>query len=88
VILSLLGSYIDGQRYNNPELVELVKQMVKWFPDYTEDIIIQTYDIVKNIPVLRDASEIAKSNVMEIGKKLIRQWTAIPELIMVNTTRK
>ncbi|KPV64142.1 MAG: VCP-like ATPase [Candidatus Bathyarchaeota archaeon BA1] len=74
MVLSLIGSYIDGERYKSPQLVELVKERFEWFPYYVKDMAIQIYDIIKNIPILKDASEIEKLDVIEIGKELIRYW--------------
>ena len=49
-ILSLIGSYLDGKRYNSPELVELVMQRLEWFPDYVKEVTFRTHDITKNVP--------------------------------------
>jgi transitional endoplasmic reticulum ATPase len=72
--LSLIGSYIDGERYKSPQLVELVKERLEWFPDYVKEMVIQTCDTIENIPILKEASEIQKLDVIEIGKGLIHCW--------------
>ena len=73
-MLSLIGSYLDGKRYNNSELVELVKQHLERLPDYVKEATLRTYDIIKNIPILKDVSETKKLDMMRIGKDLISCW--------------
>jgi transitional endoplasmic reticulum ATPase len=74
MVLSLIGSYIDGERYKNLQLMEVVKERLEWFPDNVKEMAIQTCNIVKNVPILKDVSEVEKLDAIEIGKELIHCW--------------
>jgi len=73
ITLSLMGSYIDGERYKNPELVELVKQRLEWFPNYIKEVTLQTSGILKEIPV-GGTYKAEKPNVMRISEELTSCW--------------
>jgi transitional endoplasmic reticulum ATPase len=74
ITLSLVGSYLDGKRYRNPELVELVKQKLEWFPDYVKEATLHTYDILRSIPIHKKASEPRKWDIIRTGRELAFCW--------------
>lgn len=65
---------MDDKRYNSPELVELVKQRLEWFPDYVKEVTFCTYDIIRNVPSPKDVTDIKEFNIIRIGKDLIFHW--------------
>lgn len=71
IAVSLIGSYLDGKRYDDSELVELVKRRLEWFPEYVKDMTFRVYTIVRNVPILDDASRAGCVDLLGIGKKLI-----------------
>ncbi|MFQ6076138.1 MAG: hypothetical protein ACE5Z5_08395 [Candidatus Bathyarchaeia archaeon] len=74
LILSLIGSYLDGMRYGSRELVDLVKSRLEWFPDYITEAVFRSYDAIKDTPVINDVSEANRIDVVEIEKNLIDRW--------------
>jgi len=74
ITLSLVGSYLDGKRYRNHELVEMVNQKLEWFPNYVRETVFQTYEILRGIPIHEKASDSKEWNVMKIGRELASFW--------------
>jgi len=73
VTLSLAGLCLDGRRYGSSELVDLVKQVLKWFPRYVKEIVMKTCQTLNSIPLHEKAFNM-KEDVVEIGRDLSFFW--------------
>lgn len=71
IALSLAGSYLDGKRYEDHELVEMVKQRLEWFPDHIKEATLQTSKVLESIPLHKRASEMDQQEIVRIGGELI-----------------
>jgi transitional endoplasmic reticulum ATPase len=72
--LSLVGAYLDGKRYSSQKLVELVEQRLFELPSPVKEVVLQTYDLLRGIPLNRELSDARNWDALTIGRELASHW--------------